>query len=143
MPEVDRSFMRDLKNLDSRLGCKFNGEKFVVTYARAYGEPVNLLCVEGDKGDFRQPDKRDLAVLWKGDKSRGDKPEVRLKKAAYVSELMRRERARKMTCEIRDMTKDGKNQLRKTFEQATNQSKANSTFRRVAHKPGKNVVAIV
>jgi hypothetical protein len=142
MPEVNSSFMRDLKNLDSRLGVKFNGEHFVVTYKRAVGE-VNLHRIEGDNGGYRQPDRRDLELLAMSDKARGDNPKVKLQKAAYAAECRRRERAEKMSGEIRDMTKDGKNQLRRSFEQACNLSKANSTFRRVPHKPGKNVVAVI
>lgn len=145
MPSVDRSFMRELKNLDPRLNCKWEPSHchFVVTYDRAVGEPVNLHCVETENGGFRQPDKRDLEVLWQGDKARGDKPDIRLKKAAYASELMRRERQRKSRENMRDWTKDGKIQLMNGFNKATNQSKANSAFRRIDHKPSKNTVKVI
>jgi hypothetical protein len=129
MPEVDRSFKRDLKSLDSRLGAKFNGQHFVITYDRGYG------------GSFRQPDKRDLMVIKGGDLAEGEKMDTRLQKAAYASELIRREARRKAKENIRDMTKDNRNQLEKAFLQRTNLSKGNAVFRRIDHKPGKNVVA--
>jgi hypothetical protein len=141
MPEVDRSFKRDLKSLDSRLGAKFNGQHFVITYDRGYGEPVNILRIKGEGGSFRQPDKRDLMVIKGGDLAEGEKMDTRLQKAAYASELIRREARRKAKENIRDMTKDNRNQLEKAFLQRTNLSKGNAVFRRIDHKPGKNVVA--
>jgi hypothetical protein len=141
MPEVDRSFKRDLKNLDSRLGTKFNGQNFIVTYDRGHGEPVNILRVRGEDGGFRQPDKRDLAIIKGGDLAEGPKMEMRLREAAYKAERIREADKRKAHENIRDMTKDSRNQLTKAFIQATNQSKGNAAFRRIDHKPGKNVVA--
>ena len=143
MPECNPSFVKDLKGLDRRLGVKFNGEHFVVTYDRGYGEPVNIHRIKEDDGGYRQPDRRDLVVIGQGDLSRGDKMEVRLKKLAYASEQIRAEARRKSNENIRDMTKDGKNQLQRAFLQATNLGKGNSTFRRVDLKHGKNVVRTV
>lgn len=139
MPEVERSFMKDLKNLDRRLGTKFNGEHFVVTYDRGYGEPVNIHRVKADDGGFRQPDRRDLAIIKGGDLA-NEKAETRIQKLAYVSELIRRDQKRKAHENLRDMTKDNKNQLKKAFIQRTNSSKGNATFRRIDHKPSKNTV---
>jgi len=141
MPEADRSFMKDLKALDRRLGMKWNGEHFVATYDRGYGEPVNIHRIKADDGGFKQPDQRDLAIIKGGDLS-DEKPTVRLQKLAYASEVMRRETQRKHRENIRDMTKDDRRQLEKAFIQRTNSSKGNATFRRIAHKPGKNVVAV-
>ncbi len=141
MPEVERSFKRDLKNLDRRLGTKFNGEHFVVTYDRGYGEPVNIYRVKADNGAFRQPDKRDLEVIKGGDLE-NEKSDSRLRKLAYASELMRREAKRKAYNEIRDMTKDNRNQLARAFIERTNASKGNATFRRIDHKPSKNTVMV-
>ena len=141
MPEVDRSFKRDLKNLDRRLGTKFNGEHFVITYDRGYGLPVNIFRVKGRDDGFRQPDKRDLEVIKGGDLET-EKMETRLKRSAYASECMRREIARKAAENIRNMTKDDKNQLQKAFIQKTNASKGNAAFRRIDHKRSKNTVAV-
>ena len=139
----DRSFLRDLKNMDRRLGAKFNGRNFVVTYDRGHGEPVNVHLVRGSNGEFRQPDKRDLMILKGGDLAEGESMDVRLKKRAYASEKMREEARRKVKENIRDMTKDGRRQLEKAYLQATNLSKGNATFRRITPKRGKNTVASV
>ena len=140
MPEPDRSFLRDLKSLDKRLSVKFNDSHFVVCYDRGHGEPVNILRIKGEDNGFRQPDKRDLAIIKGGDLAEGPKMELRLREAAYKAELIRRRDKQKAHENIRDLTKDSKNQLAKAFIQATNQSKGNAAFRRIDHKPGKNVV---
>ncbi len=143
MPECDRSFKRDLKNLDRRLGTKFNGQHFIVTFDRGYGEPVNIYRVMAEDGSFKQPDKRDLAIIKGGDLAEGEKMEMRLKKLAYASELMRREIRRKARENIRDMTKDDKTYLSQKIGQLTNSSKSNAAFRRIDNKPGKHVVATI
>lgn len=142
MPVPERGFLRDLKNLDKRLGVKFNDSHFVVTYDRGHGEPVNILRVRGEDGSFRQPDRRDLAIIKGGDLAEGPKMDLRLKEAAYKAELIRQRDKQKAHDNIRDMTKDNKNQLKKAFIQATNLSKGNATFRRIDHKPSKNVVRV-
>jgi hypothetical protein len=114
MPVVDRSFLKDLKNMDSRLGTKFNGEHFVVTYNRGYGQPVNIYRVKAEDGSFRQPDKRDLAVIKGGDLAEGDSLDARLKKTAYASEKIREAERKRVQDEIRGG------------------AKGNSTFRRIA-----------
>lgn len=139
MPEVDRSFLRDLKNLDKRLDAKFNGNHFVITYERGHGEPVNILRVRGEDGGFRQPDRRDLAIIKGGDLE-DEKMETRLRKAAYKAEQQRLNERRKVKEMIRDRTKDDKLQLAKAITRLSNSSKGNASFRRIDHKPGKNVV---
>ena len=142
-PSPNSSFMKDLKNLDRRLSVKFNGEHMVVCYDRGYGEPVNIYRVKAEDGSFRQPDKRDLAVIKGGDLAEGESVKHRLNKLAYASEKMR-ERARQKAREtIRDMTKDDKIFLSQKIGQLTNQSKSNSAFRRVNQKRSKNTVAVI
>ena len=140
MPECDRSFRRDLRNLDSRLGVKWNGQNFIVVYDRGYGDPVNVYCVKEQDGGFRQPDRRDLEIISQGDLARGESMDMRLKKLAYASEKMRERMREKAHENIRDMTKDDATILRQRIGQAANLGKYNSAFRRIEHKPGKNVV---
>ena len=142
MPECDRSFKRDLKNLDRRLDVRFNGKNFIVTYDRGYAEPVNIFCIKGRDDGFRQPDKRDLAVIKGGDLET-EKMETRLRKSAYAAERFRQEEIRKAKENIRDMTRDDKIFLSQKFGQITNQSKSNAAFRRINHKASKNVVATI
>lgn len=134
MPTPDRSFMKDLKSIDRRLGVKFNGNNFVVTFERAHGEPANIHLVRNSNGGFRQPDRRDLEFIKGGDLE-SDSMKNRLQKLAYTSEKIREEQRRKAKSEIRDMTKDGKLQLAKAITQRTNAGKGNSAFRRVIPKP--------
>jgi hypothetical protein len=129
MPSVERSFLKDLKNMDPRLGVKFNGKHFVLTYKRPVGNPVNIYRVKAEDGSFRQPDKRDLMVLKAGDLAEGDSMDVRLKKSAYASELIRQNEERRVHEEIRAMTLDGRRQLVNAFK---GESKGNATFRRIA-----------
>jgi hypothetical protein len=143
MPECNSSFLKDLKSLDKKLSTKFNGEHWVVTYERPYGEPVNIYRVKGDNGGYRQPDNRDLAVIKGGDLAEGDKPEIRLKKLAYMSEKMREEARRKARENIRDLTKDDRHYLASRIGQLTNQGKCNSAFRRIKTKPSKNTVRVI
>lgn len=143
MPEIDRGFLKNLKALDKRLGTKFNGNNFVITYDRGHGEPVNVLLVKRDDGGFRQPDRRELEALKKGDLATGESMHIRLKKMAYASDQMRADIRRKHHENIRNMTKDDKNQLAKVFLQRTNQGKGNATFRRIDPKPSKNAVMVV
>lgn len=143
MPECNSSFLKDLKSIDKKLSTKFNGEHWVVTYERPYGEPVNVYRVKGDNGGYRQPDNRDLAVIKGGDLAEGDKPEIRLKKLAYMSEKMREEARRKARENIRDLTKDDRHYLASRIGQLTNQGKCNSAFRRIKTKPSKNTVRVI
>jgi hypothetical protein len=130
----DRTFLRDLKNLDRRLGVKFNGSHFIITYDRGYGEPANIFRVTGDDGGFRQPDQRDLMVIKRGDLASGDSMEVRLQKQAYAYELTTRESKRKAAEEIRAMTLDNKIQLRNAIQKKYNLGKTGSAFRKIPHK---------
>lgn len=136
----DRAFMRDLKNMDKRLGCKFNGQNFVLTYDRGYGEPVNVLLVKRDDGGFRQPTGRDLEVLRGGDLASGENVEVRLQKMARACYEMRESVTRKRRENIRNMTKDDKNYLMNKIGRIAGQGKPRPAYRPVPHKPSKNVV---
>ena len=136
----DRSFMRDLKNMDRRLGCKFNGQNFVITYDRGYGEPVNVLLIKRDDGGFRHGTSRDLEVLRGGDLASGESMDLRLKKLAYASYEIRETLKRKHRENIRNMTKDDKNYMMNKIGRLTGQGKPRPAYRQVAYK-SKNAVA--
>lgn len=136
----DRSFMRDLKNMDRRLGCKFNGQNFVITYDRGYGEPVNVLLIKRDDGGFRHGTSRDLEVLRGGDLASGESMDTRLRKLAYASYEIRETLKRKHRENIRNMTKDDKNYMMNKIGRLTGQGKPRPAYRQVAYKP-KNAVA--
>jgi hypothetical protein len=142
MVNPDRSFMRQLKELDRRLNCVFRPEHehFVITYDRGHGEPVNICMVKAEDGGFRQPNRTDLDFVFSGDLERMSKAEFFQRASKYSADYaLKMERNRRDT--IRGATKDDKIQLMNAYNRAANISKANSAFRRIDHKPGKNVVA--
>ena len=132
--------MRDLKNMDRRLGCKFNGQNFVITYDRGYGEPVNVLLIKRDDGGFRHGTSRDLEVLRGGDLASGESMDLRLKKLAYASYEIRETLKRKHRENIRNMTKDDKNYMMNKIGRLTGQGKPRPAYRQVPYK-SKNAVA--
>ena len=134
-PNPDRSFMKDLRLMDKRLGCKFNGEHFVITYDRGYGTPVNIARIKGKDDGFRQPDRRDLEFIRSGDME-NDSVRRRLDRISYTAAKEEQmERQAKVKENIKDMTKDDKLQLRRWFSNKYNLSKGNSEFRRINVKP--------
>ena len=122
--------MQDLKRLDKNLGVKFNGETFVITYQRPFGDPVNNWKVVDDRGGFRQPDRRDIEILQQSDIEKESPKEKFARTAKYMEEA--REKDRKRASEdIRHMTLDNRRQLGPAFSKMYGQGKNNSTFRRV------------
>lgn len=140
-PSPSRSFMKDLRSMDRRLSLKFNGNHFIICYDRGFGEPVNVLRIQTDDGNFRQPTSRDLEVLKGGDLASGESMDLRLKKLAYACYEMREQTKRKHRENIRDWTKDDKNYLMNKIGRVAGQGKPRPAFRPIPHKPGKNVVA--
>ena len=136
-----RVFVKDIKDLDPKLGCKFEPKHghFVVTYDRVVGGPVPICMVKGKNGEFRQPDKRDLDFIKSGDRNNVD-VESRLRKSAQYMEKAREKAKKDASDNIRNMTKDGKIQLANKFSQLGGGGKGNSTFRRIKPKLKGTVV---
>jgi len=133
-PTPDRVFMKRLKAMDKKLDCLFfrEHEHFVVTYDRACGMKAPLFMVKRDGGEFRQPDERDLQVLFDSDCSKsGESMTHRLNKMAYASEQFKNDKRAKASEAIRELTLDNKNQLVNATGKAHNLGKFNSTYRRV------------
>jgi hypothetical protein len=138
-PTPDRSFIRDLKSMDKRLSLMWNGKNFVIQYDRGHGAPVNLSCIKTEDGGYRQPDRRDLEFLLAGDMERINPKEHLAKVAEYMDTVRKLDKVKAKEL-IRDMTRDSKLQLMKAMSQLYNLGKCNSAFRRIDHKPGRNVV---
>lgn len=136
MYQPDRVFINDLRALDKRLDCKFERSHghFVVDYKRAQGQPVPIFMVKGDKGEFRQPDRRDLDFLKSGDLTKEDM-ETKIQKSALYMEKVREKAKRDAQDNIRNATKDDKIQLTNAFSKIGGGGKGNSAFRRVVNKP--------
>ena len=135
MYQPNRMFMDRLKTLDKRLGCKFvkSHSHFVVDYQRAFGQPVPIFMVKGDKGEFRQPDKRDLDFLLSGDLTKEDM-KTKIQKSALYMERVREKKQKDAADNIRNATKDGKIQLSNAIAKIAGGGKGNSTFRRILPK---------
>ena len=136
MYQPDRVFMKDLKTLDNRLGCRYETSHgyFVVDYKRAQGQPVPIFMVKGDKDEFRHPDKRDLDFLKSGDLTKEDM-ETKIQKSALYMEKVREKKQKDAQDNIRNATKDGKIQLSNAMSKLAGGGKGNSTFRRITKKP--------
>jgi hypothetical protein len=126
----DRYFMKQLKELDNRLGCRFREDldRFVITYEKIYGPPDEIMVVS--KPHFRQPDKRELMFLCEGDLHRTDMRERLEISAAYFAKS--KEDEQKMQAdEIRNMTKDDKIQLANVYRETFNTGGKPSAIRRI------------
>ena len=110
----DSAFMKKLKALDKRLGCRFNQDtnRFVITYNRGYGRALIMFMIKDGEGlgTFRQPDDRDIEFLQKHDMEKTTGRERFNEIAKYMDDF-RRKRREEVKEEIRNRTKDDKIQL--------------------------------
>lgn len=136
MYSPSRTFLQELKRLDRNLGCKYESghEHFVITYDRPHGGSVPILLIEGEEGEFRYPNMRDIRTLQLSDTHRTPIKEQMQKKAAYMEETRRKQRE-KSRDEIRQRTIEDRRILMPRYAKLANVGgKHNSTFRRVDPK---------
>ena len=130
----DPFFMKQLKELDVRLGCRYREDlnRFVITWEKFWGLPDEIMIVS--KPGFRQPDRRELLTLCGGDLHKKDMRECLNETAAYFADYRERE-ARSIVDDIRGATKDDKIQLQNTYREVFNLPGKPSAFRRIEPKP--------
>lgn len=132
------SFMTRLKELDPKLGCHFSprAEVCVITYEVPVGEPVALMRVEDEEGNFRIPDQRDLDELHKSDNTRHSREKRNLATVKYMNDH-RENRQRIVHEEIKGRTADDKYQLARAFAQTHMgaSGKVGKHVRRITPKP--------
>lgn len=126
----DWSFMKQLKALDSRLGVKFNGEHFVVTFQRPGQAEYNVWKVVDERGGFRQPDQRELEMLRESNLERIG-PDERFNLAREYMERFRSDARERVKDEVKGMTRDSRIQLVQAFRRVAGSGKGNSAFRRI------------
>jgi len=135
-PSPDPRFMRKLKEYDKKLYFEFDRvlSRFVIRRKVEIREDPKIWIVETEDGRFRQPDERDIAVLYMADLWRrgGVKHRIRVGEQKLLE--YERVQEQKMRDELRDVTKDNKYQLRSTFRKATNDGKALSPYRQLLPK---------
>ena len=136
MYNCDWSVLKELKNIDRDLDCKYNQEigRFVVTFKRATGgEPVPVLWIETENNEFRFPDYRDVQKIAEMDSNK-DAVRDRLSKSSYaIDEFAKKQRARASE-EILAMTREDRRILMKAFNKAFFGGKADP-FCKVTPKP--------
>ena len=139
----DRTFVKRLKQLDPRLGCKFRTDlrKFAITFDRVVGPPAEVLIVNNN-GGFRQPDERELKVLNDGDLQKTD-IRTRLDRADNYMRDYRKKQEKEISDRIDLATKDDRIQLKNAYRKSFNTGGKPSEFRRIIHKPkGKKASAL-
>lgn len=132
----NRYFMKQLKALDSKLGCEFNRDtqRFNITYKRATGLPVPIMQVNSESGGFRQPDQREINKLHESDTQRVPMKD-QLQRASKYMQDYREKKKREARENIRLMTKDDKLQLRKAIGRAAEPKADHSIFNKPTYKP--------
>ena len=132
MYKVDRTFRQKLKAIDRRLACTYNPdhEHFVITYQRAWGDPVPIMSIEGPGGCFRQPNEKDLEFICAGDMENMTLNE-RMNMTAFHFERTREQTRKQSRDLVRQLTRENRRQLMPAFARLTNAGKFNSAFRRI------------
>jgi len=138
MPVPDSTFVRKLKQFDPKLECRFSRRhgRFIVTQPRVTKpeRPAEVWMINGDSGEFRQPDSRDLKILFGGDLHRISVEERERKAIAYMKGYKKKQK-KNVKDEIRNRTKDGVIQLKKMYYKTGNLGKAPAPFRKIERKP--------
>jgi hypothetical protein len=115
----DRSALKELKLISQDLDCHFSDEieRFVITYKRATGSPVEVLWIENPDGSFKQFGMDDVQKIASMDTNRDD-VRARLNKSSFAINdfaLKQKERTRE---EILAMTREDRRILMKAFNKA-------------------------
>lgn len=141
MYRPDRSFMKQLKRVHSRLDCKYriDLELFAITWEMPLGPDAELMLVRDDMGGFRHPDQRDIDMICEGDIHRTNIKERIQKTEKYMRDWREKEDAYRKD-EIRNSTKDDKIQLINEYRRTFNIGSKTPEFRRIKPKvKGKTV----
>jgi len=133
-PEVDPGFKERLKNFDPKLYVAFDRDthRFAIYRKMPTGTPYKILVVTGVKGEFRQPDQRDIAILHAADLWRKGrlKDFILSSEAKILENMAKEEKEAKDT--FREASIDDRIQLRRMYRrEVLNEGKANAEFRRV------------
>jgi len=138
-PVPDHAFVRRLREFDPELYVEFDRamERFVIRQrAKALQRPLDVIVVQSDDGDFRQPDSRELKALFGSDIRRISLEERQRRSADYMRDYKDRQE-RNAADDLMHATRLDKIQLVKTYQRAANEGKGTSvgTFRPVRPRP--------
>jgi hypothetical protein len=131
----DPIFMKRIGRMDRRLGCEFNGTHFTITFTTERYGKVNIWTVVGERGEFRQPDQREITMLQEADLERLG-PEQRWSLTMAYMEKFQEKKREEARDNIRHLTLDNRVQLAQAFGRVAGYSKSNSAFRRIRFDKG-------
>lgn len=136
-PAPERRFVKDLKAYDDKLFVEFDRrfERFVIRRKTTLKPYPDIWVVQGEQGEFRQPDQRDMVVLWMADLWKNGGVRKRIEDGEEKILAAREKEEADIAQNFRDATKDNKYQLRNAYRKASNDGKVAPHTRRVDPKP--------
>ena len=141
-PSPDPGFVKKLHTFDPKLKCEFSRKlgKFCITQPNRLRSGKSIAAiVEGDTGaGYRQPDNRDIRILYEADFENKDHKRRIREGEDYIIDYQK-EQERKNTETIRDITKDSKYQLQNELIKAYNLGKGMAPVRPVKVRPNGKV----
>lgn len=139
-PKPDWAFVKALKEFDPKLDVVFDrvAERFIIRKQRAWGKPWGVLLVETADCRFRQPDQRDIKMLYDGDLWRHGGVKEHILRGEERMKAHQEKQERDNVEEIKNAGRDDKIQLSNTWRKATNQGSKAPEFRKLddIRKPG-------
>jgi hypothetical protein len=125
--------VKDLREFDPLLRVRFERrlERFVVTKRRAFGDDFNVLVVETEDGQFRQPDRRDIKALYDGDLWRHGGVQERIRSGEERMKKHEEDRDKEIEEESRARTLDSKIQLGNAYRKTFNEGSKAPELRRI------------
>jgi len=131
-PAPDSSFVRQLRLFDKDLKVEFDRklELFVITQSRYTGGRVLALVIASDTDTYRQPDARDIRILYMADFYRRNVKQRILEGEEYMRKV-REDQDISAEDDIRHLTRDSKRQLANAYTKAFNLGKGVTGFRQV------------
>jgi hypothetical protein len=132
-PAPDSAFVKDLKAFDPLLRVRFERrmERFVITKRRAFGDDFNVLVVQTEDGQFRQPDQRDIKHLYAGDLWRHGGVDARIRRGEEYMKNEQEKLDKEISEESLARTRDSKIQLSNTYRKTFNDGSKAPELRRI------------
>jgi hypothetical protein len=136
-PSLDPAFQSALKTFDKSLWVEFSREasRFIIYQKSEQHSKAQVMVIETEEGEFRQPNDLDIAMLYWGDLWRHGGPEARMIFGEEKALKQMDDDEKRAETEFRDATKDNKYWLRRKLLEATGQVADAPHVRRVELKP--------
>lgn len=153
MERPDRTFMKELKRLDSKLDCYLSKELqekndykdplWVITMDRPLRDPVIIRIIHDGEYGYRTPNYEDIDFLKKCDTQRTSVDE-QMKMTAYVMEKAREVKKKSDADNRHNRTKDGKYLFRDfRAKYIEGRAKGHRHVRRIEPKPKGDTYKVI